>query len=147
MSYVLLNSSAKITITSSASDDDHLVSLSAVTTAAYTVGEYKFKAFVSDGTDRYLIDDGSIEILADYAELATLDTRTHAEICLENIKAVLEGKATQDNYSFSIAGRSLSKYSWEELITAKNHYAAEVRGEKNKESGKSQSNLIKMRFV
>lgn len=147
LSYVLLNSSSKITITSEADGDSHLIDVSAATTAAYTAGEYKYTALITDGTDRYTVETGTITMLPDPAEQTTYDGRTFAEVCLENIESILQGKASADNYSYSIGGRSLSKYSWDELITARNYFANEVRKEQRNESGKTQSNLIKMRFV
>ena len=147
ITYTLLNASAKITLTSSADGDDHEVAVAAATTADYTAGEYKWTATVSDGTDRYTLDTGTVEVLPDPVEQDTYDGRTFAEISLENIEAVLQNKASADNYSYSIAGRSLSKYSWDELITARNYFRAEVRRERNRQIGKSQSNLIKVRFA
>ena len=144
---VLINATSKITLTSEASTDDHLVSVSAATSAEYTAGKYKYTILVTDETYRYTVESGDIEVLPDPSTQTTFDGRTIAETCLENIEAVLEGKATQDNMSYSIGGRSLSKYSWDELITARNYFQTEVNSAKRKASGKTQSNLIKMRFV
>ena len=145
LSFVLLNATNKITLTSTADDDGH--SFSIADTSAYVAGEYTYTALVSNGVSRYTVDVGSVEILPDPATLTTYDGRSVAQVCLDNINAVLQNKATQDNFSYSIAGRSLSKYSWTELIEARNYYQNEVSTAKRKASGKTQSNLIKMRFV
>jgi len=147
LSYVLLNSAAKITLTSSADGDNHSVDIAATTTAAYTVGKYKYTALVTDGTDRFTVASGDIEVLSDPGVVATLDGRTFAEICLDNIETVLQGKATADNLAYSIAGRSLSKYSWEELLVARNSLRSEVATESRKANGKSSGNRILTRFV
>ena len=147
LSYVLLNSSAKVTITSSADGESHSVSVAAATSAEYAAGEYRYTALVTDGTDRFTVETGSITILPDPAEQDTYDGRTFAEICLENIEAVISGKATQDNMAYSIAGRSLSKYSWEELLSARNSFRSEVAVGKRKASGKSSGQRVLVRFT
>jgi len=144
--FVLLNSTTKIEFSSTAEDDAHLFEVAATTTALWTPGDYKYTALVTDGTDRYTVETGHLIVFPDPAETATLDGRTHAEICLENIEAVLENKATADNYSYSIAGRSLSKYTWDELIRMRDYYRAEVQIERVKAAGKK-SNKVLVRFV
>ena len=53
------------------------------------------------------------------------DLRSHAKKVLDAIEAVIENRATVDQSSFSIAGRSLSRMSIDELLTLKNRYKAE----------------------
>ena len=74
LSYSLLNSSDKITINASADGDDFVIDVPAATTAAYTAGVYGWFGHVTKATDRYKIGDGEIEVLADPAVVATLDT-------------------------------------------------------------------------
>lgn len=147
LSYVLINASGKITLSSTPDADVHSFTVAAGDTASYSPGDYKFVSFIIKNTTRHTVDQGSVTILPDLISETVMDGRSHAEICLANIETVLAGKATADNYSYSIAGRSLSKYSWEELIAARNYYRVEVGKEKRKASGKTQTNLIKMRFV
>lgn len=146
LSYVLLNASSKITLESEADGDAHAFDISPDDTAEYTAADYKYTALVSSATARFSVDAGSVVIHPDPATLETYDGRTHAEICLENIEAVIQGKATADNYSYSIAGRQLAKYSWDDLISARNHYRQEVAKERRASAGKPQSRLLKMRF-
>lgn len=99
--------------------------------------------------ERHTAQTGQIEILPDPVNIDSYDGRSHAEICLANIEAILEGKATADNYSYSIACLSLSKYSWDELLTARTKYKNEVIRERRaiRNRGKSQQNIIKMKFA
>lgn len=145
--FVIINAASKISLTSTAESDDHLISIAAAVSAEYLAGDYKYSCYVTDGTDRYSVASGDITILPDLSEQSTYDGRSLAEVCLENIEAVLQNKATQDNMSYSIGGRSLSKYSWEELISARNYFRTEANAAKRKASGKAQTNLIKLRFV
>jgi len=148
LTYALVMTGTLIEVTASASDDDYLVELAAATTADYSPGVYKYQAYVTGGTsERYTVGTGSIEVLPDFASQATgYDDRSFAKTCLDNIEAILEGKATADNYNYSIAGRSLSKYSWDELLSARSYFKNEYRIESAIEADKEQSNLIKARF-
>jgi hypothetical protein len=57
------------------------------------------------------------------------DPRTHAQIMLEKIKSLLEGKADVDVANYSVAGRSLTKLSFDELIKARDYYQEEFNKE------------------
>lgn len=138
--YHLLNQQKKITITAAADGDDHLVEIPIGTSDDYTVGAYKYIATVSDGTERYKIDEGRVEVTPDYANLESADLRTHAEKVLEALEAVIEGKASADQLTYSIAGRSISRYSPDEILQWRDSYQAEVNKERrdlNKEQGRS----------
>jgi hypothetical protein len=66
------------------------------------------------------------------------------------IESILEGKADADVTSYSIAGRSITKMTFEELQAARDYYKAEVTKHKNKElaaRGKATSSTIKVRFA
>lgn len=66
---------------------------------------------------------------------ADADRRTHAEITLEKIEAVIEGRADDDVSNYTIAGRSVGKMSPDELIRWREHYQAEVARERAAMSG------------
>jgi len=95
-------------------------------------GTWNFQTVVTTSTGgRKTLETGSLNVKPSYLGATTgLDTRTNAEKILENIDAMLEGKATQDQKSYTIAGRSLLRFSWKELIEAKNFYSGLVRREK-----------------
>ena len=77
------------------------------------------------------------------------DPRSHAEIMLGKIESLLAGKADNDVSSYSIAGRSLVKLTFEELVNARNFYRAEVAQEANEidlKHGRKNSSTIQVRF-
>jgi len=77
------------------------------------------------------------------------DPRTHAEIMLNKIQTLLQGKADADVSSYSVQGRSLTKLSFQELEDARDKYQQEVNKEKNDaliKRGKQTSSTIKVRF-
>jgi hypothetical protein len=124
-------SGAKIDITATDNGDGtHLVNLAPATTAAYTAGKYRWQAYVSDSDDRYLVDSGTIEIKPNFAvQTNGYDDRGHVKTVLDAIEAVIEGRATKDQMSYSIAGRSLSLTPIPDLIVLREKYKAEYANE------------------
>jgi hypothetical protein len=77
------------------------------------------------------------------------DPRIHAEIMIDKIQSILEGKADADVSSYSIAGRSITKMTFDELMAARDRYRAELTKHENREllkRGKSNGSTIKVRF-
>jgi len=130
---------------------DQLVQVSSSVTALYTAGTYSWQAYITRNSDseRILVESGYWDVLANSDE-STADPRSHAEIMLNKIESLLEGKADSDVSSYSIAGRSLTKLTPEELITWRNFYKAEVLRERQKEDiklGRKTPTTVKVRFT
>jgi hypothetical protein len=156
LTYALVKSDALIEITATDSDDDHLVEVAAATTADYDAGVYDYQATVSKYDDldadepalleRYTIKTGKIEVLPAFSAQATgYDNRSHVKATLDALEAVILGKASKDQLSYSIAGRSLSRMSPQELLDWRKAYRAEYASEERK-AGRKSSNLIRVRF-
>ena len=126
--------SVEIEVTASASGDDYLVEVASATTANYTVGTYRWQAYITRNSDsqRLTLDTGTWEVVAN-RDANTADPRTHAKIMLEKIESILEGRAASDVNSYSINGRSLSKIPIPELIEFRASYKAEYLREVRKE--------------
>ena len=142
--------STEIEITASASGDDYLASVGQSATASYTVGVYHWQAYITRNSDseRITIDSGTWEVIAN-RDAATTDPRSHAKIMVEKIESLLEGRADADVASYSIAGRSLTKLSIDELMAWRDRYRAEYRRELQKEraaNGDGSGALVKVRF-
>jgi hypothetical protein len=114
------------TITASADGDGYTVTVPAATSAGYAVGHHHYRAYVTKGSERYTVDSGDLEILKDFEDNGNYDDRSHAEIVLDAIEAVLESRATKDQESYSIAGRSLSRTPIEDLLKLRDRYKNEV---------------------
>lgn len=90
LTYSLINADGKITITGTPDGDEHVLSASAATTAAWDAGDYSWVATVSDGTNRHTVESGRITIKADIvAQLGGLDARTAARRALDDLRAAL----------------------------------------------------------
>lgn len=133
-------------ITASASGSDYLVEVSSTTTKNYTVGRYHWQAYITRNSDseRVMIDYGTWELkpnrVTSYA-----DPRSHARKVLDAIEAVIEGRATKDQESYTIGDRSLSRTPIPELLQLRKEYQAEVRVENLKEAarnGKAGNKLV-----
>lgn len=142
--------SHKFTITATETTDDYIIEVSQDVTEHYHVHHYKWYAFITRTSDseRIAIDNGITQLVADYAA-STADQRSHAKKVLDAIQATIEGRASQDQMSYSIAGRSLSRMSIDDLLTFRNRYRAEYNEEQKKARIKNKQdsgNTIKVRF-
>lgn len=122
LSFVLLNSSDKITIDSTAEGGTHVINILGSTTAGYAAGEYTYTALVSDGTDRHTVGSGDVEVLPDPTALESHDGRSHAKKMVDALEDLEQGAASSDIAAYSIAGRSITKLTPEERVYWLNHY-------------------------
>lgn len=142
------STAANFTLTATESNDEYIVETSSTT--SYTAGEYNWVSYITRSSDsaRIKLSEGFTEIQQNYAT-TTSSVRSHAKKVLDAIEAVIENRATMDQSSMSIAGRSLSRLTIDELMTFRNQYKTEYLKEvkqariKNK---KDSGNSIKVRF-
>lgn len=119
-----------IDIVASASGADYVVQVAASTTVNWATGFYTWTAFVESGAERYTVDRGQLEIRPASSTLAAgTDGRTHARTVLDAIEAVIENRATVDQESYAINGRSLKRMPISDLLKLRQIYRAEVAGE------------------
>jgi hypothetical protein len=147
LTYTLVNASAKITITGSADGADHLVELAKATTEAYEAGEYDWQAHVSDGTERYRVDAGVIEIVTDFAAATGgHDARSHVKKVLDALEAAIEGRASKTQLEQAVGGVQVRHMTLAEQVKLRDRYAAKYRRELVA-AGKAKSRrIIKPRF-
>jgi hypothetical protein len=140
----------EITINATNTGSDYLFSAASSVTANYTYGHYHYQLEVveTSSSNRLVVDTGEIDILPDL-DVNNVDPREHSEKMLQKIEAVLENRADGDLSSYSIAGRSLTKMSPDELLTWRDYYRREVKAHKRKldvKHGRKTSSTILMRF-
>ena len=139
---------SNFTLTASESNDTYIIETAS--TATYTKGNYNWVSYITRTSDsaRVKLEEGFVEIQDNYATTSA-SVRSHAKIVLDAIEAVIENRATMDQSSMSIAGRSLSRLSIDELLTFRARYRAEYLKEvkqlriKNK---RGSGNTIKVNF-
>jgi hypothetical protein len=140
----------EIEITASESGSDYIVEVAAATSAAWTAGTYHWQAYIvrTSDSERVTVDRGTFEVRAN-RDSATTDPRSHVKKVLDAIEAVIENRATQDQESYSINGRSLSRTPLEELLKLRRKYQHEYLAELNAENarrGKRSGNTVRVRF-
>ena len=140
----------QFTVTASETSTAYVVEVSSTVTENYTAHSYKWYAFITRTSDsqRVAIDNGITTLVVNYAD-SNADVRTHAKKVLDSIQAVIENRATVDQSSFTIAGRSLSRMTIEELFMVRDRYRAEYNEEVKKariRNKKPSGNLIGVRF-
>ena len=138
LEYSLVNNSVKYTFTATADGDDFAVNVSASTTATWQPGDYKYFAFIKNGTERFLVEQGSVTIKPDPAS-TVFDSRSHVKKMLDAIESVIEGRATEDISTYTINGRQIVKMTLEELLKARSLYRREYERER---AFKSSSRVI-----
>lgn len=142
------STAANFTLTATESNDEYIIETSSTT--SYTAGEYNWVSYITRSSDsaRIKLSEGFTEIQQNYAT-TTSSVRSHVKKVLDAIEAVIENRATMDQSSMSIAGRSLSRLTVDELMTFRDRYKTEYLKEvkqariKNK---KDSGNSIKVRF-
>ncbi len=150
LAYALVNASSKVTVTSSASGDDHAVSVAASTTAAWVPGTYSWQATVTKGSDRYTVGTGQITILPNLAAATLLDTRSAARKALDAADLALANYGAKAYLqSYEISGRSQRFHDPGAFMAWRDKLKAEVRREENAAAiaaGRRPRNQILARF-
>ncbi len=149
ISYALVNSDGDHrTLTSTANVEEHTVTLTPAQTADWQPGTYTWQRYANDGSDRVTTGSGSIEVAADL-QPGSVDLRTTAKQILDAIDAVLKGKASQDQLTYSLNGRSLTRMTWADLIAARSHFKREVDREEaaaRVAAGQPSGKTLRVRF-
>lgn len=118
-------------------------------TVNLTKGDYSYQEYITNGSSqRISINEGFITIEANL-DADTSDPRSHARVVLDSLEAMLENRANIDQSSMSIAGRSLSRMTPQEIRDWYEFYRYRVSLEKKKDrisKGEATGQSIKVRF-
>ena len=136
LTYRFKNAASGFEIVASADGTNFAVSVAASTTATYTAGTYAWAAQVVNGTTKYTVDSGTLVVLANlFSGTATAanDQRTHAQIVVDAIEAVIEGRAAKDQQEYAINGRMLKLMPVADLLRFRQLYKAELAAEQARE--------------
>lgn len=132
-----------ITFTSAADGLDHLVTVAFSTTALWQAGDYIGVGLVSDGTTKTEVWRGRIKILPNLASEGTdYDARTQARRTLDNINAVIEGRASSTILNSTVEGTALQRIPFADLLLLRDRYAAIVNLEENADLGVETRNIF-----
>lgn len=150
LSYILKSKDANVASFNAVADGaDYTATITATASTGYSEGEYHYQAFVTKGSERFTVDNGKITIKKNFADSGNYDDRTHAKIVLDAIESVIEGRATKDQESYTIAGRSLARTPIPDLLMMRSRYKAEVVREDRADRirrGLGHTGRVKVRF-
>ena len=119
--YTLVKDGTRIVFNSiqDGSTANHSVTLAHGTTSAYVVGVYSWSVEARSASEVYIVDEGTMEILTDYAEQSSgSDQRSVAKKMVDGYEALFANQITNktlEQLSYSIAGRSISKLSADQI--------------------------------
>lgn len=145
---VILRGPQSIDLDATADGNQHRIHASATTTAAWAPGDYWFSVRVTDGTDVFQVDEGTLTVKPDLAAVAeSYDGRGHVQRVLDAIEAVIQGRATKDQQRYRINNRELERTPIGELLKLRSTYREELRRQKAAEKGQSLlGRPVKVRF-
>ena len=150
LKYSLRGQSTAIDLTSTADGDEHLISVTPATSAAWPAGFYDAVGYVEKGSDRYTVWESRVEVLVDIeAAGSSYDGRTHVKKVLDAIEAVLENRATKEVEESTIEGVAIKRIPHEQLLMMRQKYLGFYRQEQAAERiklGLGTTNAILTRF-
>lgn len=153
MTYVMrpTNGMPEITIVGTNYASDYLFTISSATSADFTAGTYYWQLEAKRNSDnaRIVIERGQLNILVDI-DVQAAELRSDNQIILDKINSLLLGRADSDVSNYSVAGRSLTKMTFAELVEARDYFRGEVLRESRAEAaaaGKPTGNTVKVRFI
>jgi hypothetical protein len=129
-----------------ADGDGFFITVAKTVTASCSAGIYYFQAFVEKGSEKFLIDEGEVKVIASLVAVATtttLDNRSQIKITLDNIDAMIAGKATLDQQEYTIGDRQLKRYPIPDLLEMRKEYARLYEQEKRTEAKKKGGGVFK----
>lgn len=125
LSYAFRSQERAFNVTASADGANHSVTITSATSATFTTDtdtRYVWQSYMTKAGERYQVDSGSLLVKFNLAGSTAFDGRSHVRKVLDALEALLEGKATKDQQSYSIGNRSLSKMSPAELLEWRSYY-------------------------
>lgn len=142
--------SNEIKVAATETGGTYLITVDSATSADFVAGYYHWQLEVTKTStgDRIVVDRGAFTAVVDLDDNQA-DPRLFEEKMLAKIESILLGKADADVSSYSIAGRSLTKYSYQELQDLHDQYEAKVNRHKQLERiklGKTTHHTVKVRF-
>lgn len=152
LSYYFRNAAAKFDITATADGTAFAVSVAKATSAGKTVGWYDWIAVVDDGTSRYQVDSGRLEVLPNLATDAVYDARSFARKMLDYIEAALLSRASSDQLDLinaQLEARSITRDK-AGMIVLRSQFKREVAAEDNANriaNGLGNKNRLLVRFA
>lgn len=120
-------------VTAGETGDTFTGTVSSANSATYRAGRYRWRLLVTRTADsvRKTVEEGWLEVLPDPAAAGNVDHRTTARAVLDMIDAYLRDPTNLNAASYSLGGRSLSRWSRSELRDERTYWEGKVQAEEN----------------
>lgn len=126
---------------------DHRIAVLPNDSSAWTAGDYQWFAYFGDGTNRYTVDQGSVTVRGDPAQVEPgYDARSHARIVLDAINAVIERRASMDQMEYTINNRMLKRTPIADLLMLQSEYRIQVAAEDAATAGRVKTRRSYVRY-
>ena len=127
----LLRGPSVVDLAATAQGTAHLFALDGAATSSYLPGDYSVSVRAISGSDVFEVESGILAVVVDLGlAVAGHESRTHAVKVLASVEAVIEGRATRDQESYSINGRTLTRTPIADLLLLRDRYRKEVGSER-----------------
>lgn len=141
----------KIAIPTTGTSEGYVVEVSSTVTENYEPGRYHWVAYITRTSDaaRVEIDQGVFEVEPNRST-SSADPRSFAQIALDNVETYLKDPTNIAAASYSIAGRSLSRWDRADLYVERDRLKGEVARERRAEEiakGRLTNSTIRVRFT
>jgi len=122
-----------IRIDATASGEDFSLNVPAAETAGKAAGEWQWTAYVAKGADRFTVETGTVTLKPDLAAATeATDLRTENEKILDALVATQHRRATKEQESMQIGGRSIRYMAPDELEKMIGIYTYKVKAEQGR---------------
>jgi hypothetical protein len=141
----------RIAIATTGSATEYMVEVASTVTTDYEAGTYHWVAYITRTSDsaRIEVDYGTITVQPNRSTDSS-DPRSFAQIALDNIETYLKDPTNLAAASYSIAGRSLSRWNRDDLLREREVLKGEVVRERRAEQikkGLGTNATIRVRFT
>jgi len=134
LKYSIVSAISRYEVLASAIGENYTVSITNAATNNWTPGSYRLIGFVEKTNERVTVVDKDFEVLPNHT--MPIDQRSFAEKIIEAIEATILNKATKDQLTMSINGKSITRYAPEQLIAFRDRFKREIAIEKSNRKSK-----------
>ena len=132
-----------INFSSTADGDAHAVDVPFIETQGWIPGTYFAVGVITNGTVKRQVRAWTFDVLPDLENSAeTFDARTPERRTLDNIIAVIEGRASSTILNSFVEGTRLDRIPYDQLRLLRSDYEAKVAAQEAKISGRNKRNIF-----
>jgi hypothetical protein len=112
------------------------VTLTASETQVLKPGDYRYQAFVTQASEKYLVSQGSLEVIANIATQPYCESagKSSLQTIVDALEASIKGLATKNQLEVIVGNVQIRYMSLDEKVRAHEYFSRLLAGEKNREA-------------